>query len=78
MSIIEALARVLARGRRDGSFRADPDPVDVHMAISALGFFNVANQHTFGIIFQRALGAAGDVARRRALVTDIILRYVQR
>lgn len=78
VSIIDTLARVIARGRGEGSFRAEADALDVHMAISALGFFNVANQHTFGIIFGRALGAAGDVAQRRALVTDIVLRYVQR
>ena len=38
--------------------------------------FNVTNQHTFSAIFQREMGTRGDVAGRRATVTDMILRYV--
>jgi hypothetical protein len=74
--IIERLTRVIARGQADGSFRADADPVDVHMAIAALGLFNVTNQYTFGAIFQRDMGAKGDVRRRRELVADVVLGYL--
>ncbi len=74
--IIETLARVIARGQAEGSFRDDADPVDVHMAIAALGMFNVTNQYTFGAIFQRDMGSRGDVRRRRALVADVILSYL--
>jgi AcrR family transcriptional regulator len=76
--IIDTLARVLGRGQRDGSFRAGVDPVDVHMMIAALGMFNVTNQHTFAAIFQRQMGAKGDVGRRRDLITDAILRYLRK
>ena len=44
---------MIARGQAAGAFRADADPVEVHMAIAALGMFNVTNQYTFGAIFQR-------------------------
>ena len=60
--IIDRLARVIARGQAEGSFRAGVDPVEIHMAIAALGMFNVTNQYTFGAIFQRDMGAKGDVA----------------
>jgi AcrR family transcriptional regulator len=76
--IIDLLARVIARGQAEGSLRGDVDPVDVHMAISALGIFNVANQYTFGAIFQRDMGAKGDIRRRREVVTDVILSYLRR
>jgi AcrR family transcriptional regulator len=59
--IIETLGGVIVRGQADGVFRTDVDAIDVHMAIAALGIFNVANQFTFGAIFQRAMGAKGDV-----------------
>jgi hypothetical protein len=36
----------------------------------------VTNRHTFGAIFQRDMGAQGDVARRRDIVADIILSYL--
>jgi hypothetical protein len=74
--IIERLARVIARGQANGSFRADADPVEVHMTIAALGLFNVTNQYTFGAIFQRDMGARGDVRRRRELVADVVLGYL--
>jgi AcrR family transcriptional regulator len=77
-SIIETLARVIARGQGDGRFRSDVDPVEVHMAIAALGMFNVTNQHTFSAIFQREMGAKGDVRRRREMVTEVILGYLMK
>jgi AcrR family transcriptional regulator len=70
--IIETLSQVIAKGQEDGTFRRDVDAIDVHMAIAALGMFNVTNQFTFGAIFQRAMGAKGDVPRRRRMVVDII------
>jgi AcrR family transcriptional regulator len=70
--IIETLSQVIAKGQEDGTFRRDVDAIDVHMAIAALGMFNVTNQFTFGAIFQRAMGAQGDVPRRRRMVVDII------
>jgi len=74
--IIERLSRVIARGQAEGRFRRDVDPVEVHKSIAALGMFNVTNRHTFGAIFQRDMGAQGDVARRRDIVADIILSYL--
>ena len=67
---------MLERGQRDGTFRSDLDAVEIHKAIAALGMFNVTNQHTFAAIFQRDMGTKGDVAGRRAAVSDMILRYV--
>ncbi len=74
--IVDRLASVLERGRAEGTFRSDVDPVDVHMAIAALGMFNVTNQHTFGALFQREMGAKGDVAQRRHVVADIVLTWL--
>ena len=74
--ILELLSRVIARGQASGVFRKGLDPLDVHMAIAALGNFNVSHQHTFSAIFQRDMGAKGDVAGRRAVVTDLILSYL--
>ena len=75
-SIIDTLRRVLERGQQDGTFRPDLDAVEIHKAIAALGMFNVTNQHTFSAIFRREMGTRGDVAGRRAMVTDMILQYV--
>ena len=61
----------------EGVFRNDIDPVDLHMSISALSFYNVSNQHTFSYIFGRDLTAPDVHARRREAVVDMILRYVR-
>jgi AcrR family transcriptional regulator len=74
--IIERLAAVIARGQAERTFRRDVDPATVHMAIAALGMFNVTNQFTFGTLFQRDMGAKGDVAGRRGIVAEIILRWL--
>ncbi|HEX2567488.1 MAG TPA: TetR/AcrR family transcriptional regulator [Burkholderiales bacterium] len=75
--IIDRLARVIARGQAQGRFRRGVDPVEVHKAIAALGMFNVTNQYTFGAIFQRDMGARGDIAGRRKWVADMIFRYLE-
>ena len=74
--IIDRLGDVLARGSAQGTFRSDVDVIDVHMAIAALGMFNVTNQYTFGTLFRRPMGSKGDVSRRRAMVADIILHWL--
>ena len=74
--IVDMLGTVIARGQADGDFRADLDPIDVHMAVAALGMFNVTNQYTFGAIFQRPMGAKGDVPGRRRVVADMILSWL--
>ena len=51
----KALRRVYERGVAGGVFRIGLDPIDLHMSISALSVFNVANRHTFALIFKRDL-----------------------
>src|SRR5689334_15988134 len=45
---IAAIKHLYDRGVKTGVFRKGLDPVDIHASISALSFFNVSNQHTFG------------------------------
>jgi AcrR family transcriptional regulator len=76
--ILDLLSRVIARGQAGGVFRKGLNPLDVHMAIAALGNFNVSHQHTFSAIFGRDMGAKGDVAGRCAVVTELILSYLRK
>src|SRR5262245_30350521 len=77
VTVIDALRDLLARGQRDGTFRRDLDPIEVHMTISALGFFNVANRATFSTIFKRDMTSPRALAQRREQVVDIVLRYAK-
>jgi AcrR family transcriptional regulator len=76
--VITRLRDIYRRGRSAGIFRDGIDEVDLHMSISALCFFNVANRATFSRIFKREMGTPDALARRREIVIDTILRYVKR
>ena len=71
---IEAVQSVYERGVTEGVFRAGLDPVDLHMSISALSFFNVANQHTFSLIFDRQV----DIDARARDSAEMLVRFVKR
>jgi AcrR family transcriptional regulator len=73
---IDALRDIYRRGLEEGVFREGLDPIDLHTSISALSFFNVSNQHTFSIIFDRDVTAEEQVARRRKSVEDMVLGYM--
>jgi len=75
--IIELISGLCKRGVADGVFRSDFDPVDLHMTISALSFFNVSNQYTFGYIFQRDFADKSIHASRREEIVETVLRYVR-
>ena len=75
---IEGLRGVLERGQREGVFRAGIDPVDLHMSISALSVFNVANRHTFALIFKRDLDSAAAVVARRDSIIEMMVRFVRK
>ncbi len=75
---IEGLKRVLQRGLEAGVFRSGIDPVDLHMSISALSVFNVANRHTFSLIFQRDFDTPAAIVSRRDSIMEMIVRFVRR
>jgi AcrR family transcriptional regulator len=74
-SVIEMLQRVLDRGVAAGVLRAGIDPVELHMNISALCFYNVSNRYTFSRIFDRDMTSREFVDARRESIADVILRW---
>ncbi|WP_455273562.1 TetR/AcrR family transcriptional regulator [Rhizobium herbae] len=76
VSIVRTLEEILARGKKDGSFKRDVDPIDLHMLISAFCFFRVSNRHTFGTIFRRDLSEPTLYNRHRQLISDAVITYL--
>ena len=74
---IELIEKILARGRRDGSFSRDVDAVDLHMMISAFCVFRIANRHTFGAIFDRDLTDPALRDRYRQMLGDMVVGYLK-
>ena len=76
MAAIATIEKLYQRGVGEGVFRAGLDPLDIHASISALSFFNVSNQYTFGLIFERDVQEVQALIQRRANVVEMVARFV--
>lgn len=74
--VIDQIKRICERGAAEGVMRKDIDPVDLHMTISALCFFNVSNRYTFSRIFRLNMGSPSVLKARRESVADLVVRSV--
>jgi len=74
---IQAIRHLYERGVAQGVFRPGLDPVDIHASISALTFFNVSNQHTFGLIFKDQTLSPEALPARRDNIVEMIVRFVR-
>ena len=76
--LIDMLAQILERGRKDGSFRGGIDPLQLYVSIAALSYFYLSNSHTLSAIFGRDLLTAKARNERLTHMCDVILGYVLR
>jgi len=70
------LDEILERGRADGVFRTDVDAFDVHLLISSYCVFQVANQYTFGYLFDRDLHAPPLSDHLRSMIGDVVVAWL--
>ncbi len=71
--ILDIMAGIVERGAEAGQFRSGMDMLQLHMSISALCFYFVANRFSFGHIFGVDMEAPDVIATRRAAVIDAAL-----
>lgn len=76
--LIEMLAEILERGRKEGSFRGGVDPLQLYVSIAGLSYFYLSSNHTLSAIFGRDLMTAKARHERLAHMCDVILGYVLR
>jgi len=74
---IEIVEDICKRGIDERIFRLDLEPVKLHENISALAFFNVSNQYTFGFLFEQDFTDKKTHAERREQIVDTITRYAR-
>jgi AcrR family transcriptional regulator len=74
--VIDQIKRICERGAAEGVMRQGVDPIDLHMTISALCFFNVSNRYTFSQIFRLKMGSKAALKARRESVADLVVRSV--
>lgn len=73
---IDMIRSLYRRGVETQAFRPGLDPIDVHLTISALSFYNVSNRATIHQVFGHDMADPEARARRRASVIETVLRYV--
>jgi AcrR family transcriptional regulator len=76
-SVIATLQTIIDTGVAEGIFLQGIDPVDLHMSISALCFYNVSNRYTFASNFGVDMSTPKVLAKRRKQVAEIILAWVK-
>jgi AcrR family transcriptional regulator len=74
--LVDTLAAVLERGRREGSFRGGVDPVQLYVSIAGLAYFYLSNTHTLSAIFGRDLMTPKARSERLSHMTDVIMGYL--
>jgi AcrR family transcriptional regulator len=77
VAIIKIIWDIVRRGRQQGIFRHDADPVDLHMLISAFCFFRVSNRYTFGAIFQQDFSEPGYLEKHKRMIGDVVLSWLK-
>ena len=75
---IDATRRILDRGEKEGVFRHDIDPIELHMTISALSFHHVANRYSFSSVFNVDMTSKAAIHKRGEAIADLVLAWVAR
>ena len=74
--IIRLLRGLLARGAAAGVFRRDIDPVELYIAIAALGYFYLSNSATLSAVLGRDLRAPEHLEAHWRAAAELIRRFV--
>ena len=70
------LDEILELGRAAGVFREDVDAIDVHLVISAYCVFQIANQYTFGYLFDVSFTDPERRRHLRSLIGDVVVGWL--
>jgi len=77
VAIIRIIEDIVRRGQEQGLFRADVDPVDLHLLISAFCFFRVSNRYTFGAIFRQDFSDPYYLEKHKQMIGDAVLSWLK-
>jgi AcrR family transcriptional regulator len=76
--LIETLAEILERGRKEGIFRGGVDPIQLYVSIAGMAYFYLSNNHTLSAIFGRDLMTPKAHQERLSHMCEVIQGYVLR
>jgi AcrR family transcriptional regulator len=74
---IGLMHRLVERGSREKTVRADLDPIQLSINIAALTYFYLMNRYTLSIVFERDFGARRALQRRLVVMKDMVARWIR-
>ncbi|MGL4636406.1 MAG: TetR/AcrR family transcriptional regulator [Beijerinckiaceae bacterium] len=77
LSAIRVVESIYQRGVATGDFKGGLNPIDIHLTISALSFYNVSNQATILEVFGHDMADFEARKLRRASVIETVLSMVR-
>lgn len=73
---IGLMHRLVQRGSREKTVRADLDPIQLSINIAALTYFYLMNRYTLSIVFERDFAAKRALYARLAVMKDMVARWI--
>ncbi|TCK30313.1 TetR family transcriptional regulator [Ancylobacter aquaticus] len=74
--LLEQLRTLLARGQKEKIFHREMDAENLYISILGLCFVHVSNRYTLGSMFQHDFAEPDWLARRKAIVVDVVTRSI--
>lgn len=76
LPLIGALQDLLKRGKAQGVFHRDVDPIQLYLSILAVTNIHISNRYTLSVMFGRDLSDPKWIAARRVHVCEVILGFL--
>jgi AcrR family transcriptional regulator len=76
--LVNSLESILKRGQEQDIFHLSIDAENLYISILGLCFIHISNRHTLGSMFQRNFADADWLAKRRTIVSNLLITYLTR
>ena len=77
-TVLKELTEVIARGRQDGVFRPDAEPLDVYLLLNSFCYYRVVNRHTWQAMFRRDLADPEVRQVHKAMLVDAVMGFLSK
>jgi TetR/AcrR family transcriptional regulator len=71
------IANLLEEGEKSGDFRANVDPIELYISISALAYHYLSNRYTLSYLLDRKLSTEDEMKARIVHIEDLTLGYLR-
>lgn len=74
--LVQTLEDILARGQKEGLFRAGIDPMHLYITMAGCAYFYLSNIHTLSVGFNREFNSPKMLTQRMLHIMDVVTAYV--